>query len=219
MTFVVCAVFRAMLPAHLLRRRVIPLLFFSCSLEFRPALPAAAYKRRSPSLGFLFSFAISVLGVHLPMGFPHPPTFRPQCFAHSRRFPPPHTLRVCFVPLPRPRFIFRGFPRQPAGRAFTRAYPLVVDAACGISPSGFCPIADPSTCFGFTLHGSRSPLDVPASSGSFSMHLASAFTSLRSRPLSPVSLCENGTGPQRINRCTAFPPVSSESYPFKLCGL
>ena len=125
-------------------------LFLSCAFRplqssILPFLPP--YHTTVAFLGVSLSFAISVLGVYLPMGFPHPPMFRPQCFAHSRRFPPPYTLRICFVPLPRPRFLFRGFPQQPAGQAFARTYPPVVDAASDISPSGFCPITDP-----FYLH-------------------------------------------------------------------
>jgi hypothetical protein len=36
---------------------------------------------------------------------------------------------------------------------------------------------------------------------------------------SPMSLGEIDVGLQRLNRCSAFPPVSSEFFPFELCGL
>ena len=41
-------------------------------------------------------------------------TVRPQRFSHSRRLTPRYVLQACFILLPRPSFLFRGFPQQPA---------------------------------------------------------------------------------------------------------
>jgi hypothetical protein len=71
----------------------------------------AALRRRAPSMGFPSLFATSMIGVHASRGASRaPPSFRPQCFAHSRRLPPPVTLQACFILLPRPGFTLQGFP-------------------------------------------------------------------------------------------------------------
>jgi hypothetical protein len=67
-----------------------------------------------PPLGSLFPFATQAYEVHSPPGFPHLTTIRPQCFAHSRRFPPSHTARACFIPLPRPGFTPQGISPPPS---------------------------------------------------------------------------------------------------------
>lgn len=99
------------------------------SLEFSFVLPARYPQIVSASPGVSSSFATSVGGVHYMMGFPGPTTFRPQHFSCSRRFPPPRTSWACFVPLPRPRFLFRGFPRQSFRQLFRSPYPPVVSTA------------------------------------------------------------------------------------------
>jgi hypothetical protein len=51
------------------------------------------------------------IGMGSPLGGRDPtlPSFRPRCFAHPRRFAPPHSLPACFIRLPRPRFPLQGF--------------------------------------------------------------------------------------------------------------
>jgi len=95
--------------------------------------PAWLPQQSDTSLGFFLFFATQVRGIHLLAGFSYPPTVRPQRFSRSRRFAPPHTVRACFIPQPRPRFHFRGFPQQPADLAHRQPVPscrlLVI--ACG----------------------------------------------------------------------------------------
>ena len=129
MAFGACAVFLAMPSSDLVRSRSHPLVSFSSSSESSPALPARRPQTMSAFLGVSFSFAARMQGVHSSVGFPRPPMFRPQRFSHSRRLTPPCNSWICFAPLPRPRFLFRGFPQQPAGPTFIRPSPLVVDAA------------------------------------------------------------------------------------------
>jgi hypothetical protein len=107
---VTLAVFLATPAPAFLRSRVHPLVSFASSPEYVTAsnLPAGR-NHRTPSLGFLFSFATIVQRVHSTAGFPVLPTFRPQCFSHSRRLTPPCTLWACFIPLPRPRLTLQGF--------------------------------------------------------------------------------------------------------------
>lgn len=78
----------------------------------------------TPSMGFGFPAASSVLGVYCS-GFASPGTFRLQVFSTSYRLTPPRTLRVCFTPL-----TLLGFhpsetsPRnEPSASSVTR-YPL-----------------------------------------------------------------------------------------------
>jgi len=123
------AVFPAAPAPEPLRVRVHPLVSFGPSSEYVIALRLLADRSRRAPPWVLLSIATQVLGVHLPVGFSSPPTFRPQCIAHSRRFAPPRTLQACFILLPRPRLLFRGFSRYPAGWLITSACPLVVDAA------------------------------------------------------------------------------------------
>jgi hypothetical protein len=89
----------------------------SSSRELRPPSEhscrclLAALRHRAPSMGFPSLFATSMIGVHASRGASRaPPSFRPQCFAHSRRVPPPVTLQACFILLPRPGFTLQGFP-------------------------------------------------------------------------------------------------------------
>jgi len=42
------------------------------------------------------------------------PSFRPQRFSHSRRFPPPTTAWACFIPQPRPGFALQGVSLLPS---------------------------------------------------------------------------------------------------------
>lgn len=88
----------------------------SSSPKLRPpsefVLPSPARRVTTPS-AFPWGFCPtrgSSLWSPLLGGRPGLPTFRPQCFAHSRRLPPPQTLQAYFIPLPRPGFHFRGFP-------------------------------------------------------------------------------------------------------------
>jgi hypothetical protein len=55
--------------------------------------------------------------------------FRPQRFARSRRFSPPRTLRICFTPLPRPGFSFRGFRPSPSCRSSSLQRCLLVGSS------------------------------------------------------------------------------------------
>ena len=110
-----------------------------------------ANDRRLP-WGFSLLRSISV-EVHLVASFPHSPMCRPQCFSHSRRFAPSCTLWVCSAPLPRARFLFRGFPRQSADQTFACRTLLSLTSRCDVSPSGFCPIVDPlCLCQGLACH-------------------------------------------------------------------
>jgi len=74
--------------------------------------------------------------------FREPPkltSFHPQRFTRSRRFPPPHTLRAYFIPLPRPGFTFQGFsslPSQPASSACCALLPLRVSRLPLSFPTG-----------------------------------------------------------------------------------
>jgi hypothetical protein len=73
-----------------------------------------ALELRASSLGSCLPFATEAYEVHLPPGFPHPTTFRPQCFSHSRRLAPSHTAWAYFIPLPRPGFTPQGVSPLPS---------------------------------------------------------------------------------------------------------
>jgi hypothetical protein len=80
----------------------------------------------------------------LAPGLPSLPWFRPQCFSHSRRLAPPRTVRVYFIPQPRPRFALQGF--SPAasrvGSSPNRALMSLAALSCGqVAP----PAPDPAT--------------------------------------------------------------------------
>jgi hypothetical protein len=47
-------------------------------------------------------------------GLPHPTTFHPQCFSHSRRVTPPPALWASFIPQPRPGFALQGLSPLPS---------------------------------------------------------------------------------------------------------
>jgi hypothetical protein len=133
-------------PSPALDGRVHPLLGFS-------PLQSAIASTRPPR----------ARGEHLPWGFvlhrdisarsplagrdPALPMFRPQCFAHSRRLAPPHTLPACFIRLPRPRFPLQGF-SPPTGRASSSLavslLPLAALACVRVSPSAPAPAASTS---------------------------------------------------------------------------
>jgi len=74
---------------RLFGKRVHPLVSSTSPSEYVAAfhLPDAR-GLRAPPLGFGFPFAARAHEVHLVSGFPHPTTFRPQRFSHSRRFAP-----------------------------------------------------------------------------------------------------------------------------------
>jgi hypothetical protein len=63
--------------------------------------------------------------VHFPASVPCLLTFRPQCFAHSRRLSPLCTLWACFIPLPRPGFAFQGLSPLPSRAASSTTRPLL----------------------------------------------------------------------------------------------
>jgi len=63
------------------------------------------------------------------------PTFRPQCFAHSRRLTPPCTLRACFIPQPRPRFTLQGFSPVPSQPDSSPACALLTFLLAPLQPS------------------------------------------------------------------------------------
>jgi hypothetical protein len=119
--------------------------------RYRPPLTCAR--------GFILSSACLLLAVHrhfcprtaealrIPSGFRPPsrhkraestgrqssqalPSFRPQRFSRSRRFAPRHTVRACFIPLPRPRFSPQGLPPTVSRLALTSAFPHDVSTAC-----------------------------------------------------------------------------------------
>jgi hypothetical protein len=120
-------------PPAFLRYRVHPSMSFGSPSEYVTALACslAAAIERLPGLGL--SFATSARGVHSTAGFSIPPTVRPQRFSRSRRFAPPRTSQACFIPQPRPRLLFRDFPRQPADLAHRQPVPSCRFAplACG----------------------------------------------------------------------------------------
>jgi hypothetical protein len=101
------------------------------SLLFRvstaPYLPRTA-KCEDAFLGVSLPIATSACGVHYRASFPVLAlTVRPQRFSRSRRLAPPHTLRVCFAPQPRPGFTFQGFsPAAKPGRLVGDPCPPVV---------------------------------------------------------------------------------------------
>jgi hypothetical protein len=84
------------------------------SFRVRGYLSPARHHCRAPSLGSCLPFATFAHEVHSLPGFPHPTTFRPQRFSHSRRLPPSRTLRACFIPLPRPGFALQGLSPLPS---------------------------------------------------------------------------------------------------------
>jgi len=100
------------------------------------SLPARA-PARAPSVGSLALFATSAPGVHIPTGVPCPSSFRPRCFAHPRRVPPPCALRACFIPLPCPGFSLQGFPPrdQPVPLVEARALAPLAPTSCEWLPT------------------------------------------------------------------------------------
>jgi hypothetical protein len=117
----------------------------------------------------------------LVVSFPHSPMFRPQCFSHSRRFAPSCTSWVCFAPLPRSRFLFRGFPRQSADQTFAWPYPPVVNIAVRclafrVLSNCRSVVSVPRGCLSRTLD----PLLSFCSFGFFSTHLDHVFALLHS---------------------------------------
>jgi hypothetical protein len=100
------------------------------SPEFQPHRPA----RRAHATGTFHGVSFLLRDVSarspLPGRGPALPTFRPQCFAHSRRLAPPRTLPACFIRLPRPRFPLQGFlPGDQPHELVARRFPLAVGAA------------------------------------------------------------------------------------------
>jgi len=117
------------LPAPVpLRVRVHPLVCFSPLQSPCRSKPARHRSAEQPSLRFRSPSRHQ----YKESTYREPPkltTFRPQRFARSRRFPPPHTLRAYFIPLPRPGFTFQGFsslPSRPASSACRALLPLRV---------------------------------------------------------------------------------------------
>jgi hypothetical protein len=101
--------------------------------------PAAAFKRRSPFLRFLSPSRHECRGP-FAHGFPAPIYVSPSAFLTlSTNYSSLH-LWTCFIPLPRPRFHFRGFPRHPAGQTFDLPYLPVVNVASDVSPSRSSPM-------------------------------------------------------------------------------
>jgi len=100
------------------------------------SLPART-RARAPSVGSLALFATSAPGVHIPTGVPCPSSFRPRCFAHPRRFPPPCALRACFIPLPCPGFSLQGLPppSQPEPLVEARALAPLAPTSCEWLPT------------------------------------------------------------------------------------
>ena len=100
----------------------------------------------STFLGVSFPFATKAYGVHLPPGFPAPTTFRPQRFSRSRRFPPPHTARAYFIPLPRPGFTPQGISPLPSRLASSTSralMPLPSFSSRRVAPPLPVPLASP----------------------------------------------------------------------------
>jgi hypothetical protein len=85
------------------------------------------------------------------MGFPHPPLFRPQCFAHSRRFPPPTPCGLVSSHY-RVRDLSSGvFPdNQPAKLSPARTLLSLTPHAVS-RLQGFVRLPIRSTCFSFTF--------------------------------------------------------------------
>jgi hypothetical protein len=129
-----------------LRVRVHPLLSFaflqSSLLPFTcpTSLPSAF-------LGVSFPFATQAYEVHFPPGFPLQASFRPQRFSRSRRLPPSHTLRACFIPLPRPGFPPQGLSPLPSRLASSASRALLSLASLSsrqVAPPVPVPLASPS---------------------------------------------------------------------------
>jgi hypothetical protein len=76
--------------------------------------------------GVSLPFATLICEVHSPTSFPLSPTFRPQCFSHSRRLTPSHTLWAYFIPLPRPGFALQGLSPLPSRLASSTSRALMV---------------------------------------------------------------------------------------------
>ena len=109
-------------------------------------------------LEVLLSFATSVRESTCDGVPTRPSMFRPQCFAHSRRVTPHCTLRVYFAPLPRTRFLFRGFPQQPADATFARRTLLSFTSHAACRLQGLHPIVDPLYLPKFYLLQTLDPL-------------------------------------------------------------
>jgi hypothetical protein len=67
--------------------------------------------------------------------FPYSPLFHPQCFSHSRRLTPLHTLRAYFIPQPRPGFTLQGFSPPPSRPASSATRPLMSISDLFLPPS------------------------------------------------------------------------------------
>jgi len=124
-------VFRASAAPVFVRSRVHPLVGFAL-LQSSSGRSPARTRARAPAMGSLALFATSTRGVHIPTGIPGPPSFRPRCFAHPRRFPPPRVLRACFIPLPCPGFSLQGLPPpdQPVPLVEARALAPLAPSPC-----------------------------------------------------------------------------------------
>jgi hypothetical protein len=99
--------------------RVHPLLSFCPLQSHGPPYRPDCSRSRDTSPGVSLSFATSTeesTPLSWPISVPHRSSFRPQRSSRSRRLTPPRPPAVCFTREPRPRFLFRGFPRQPADR-------------------------------------------------------------------------------------------------------
>ena len=144
--------------------------------------------------------------------------FRPQCFSHSRRLTPPAPCEFVSPHYHVQDFSSGVFPdNQPAKLSPARTLlSLTLQAAPRLQGLVQLPIR--YTCVSFNLRWPRSPLEFMLPRV-FLNAPCNAFTLLRSRPSSPISRCEIDVCHQRINRCIAFPTVSSHLYPSKLCDL
>jgi hypothetical protein len=112
-----------------------------------------SHASRSRALRISFGFLSPSRPVHTESTGDEPSTarltFRPQRFSHSRRFTPRCTSWACFIPLPRPGFHSRGFPRHSARTTSRCSAPLMSLAPlsclransnapdCDTPPSGF----------------------------------------------------------------------------------
>lgn len=151
-----------------------PLSFTSSSAHFLSE--TCPIRRPGTFHGVPSLIATSTSGVHLAVGFPGPPTVRPQRFSRSRRVTPPLALGVCFAPLPRPGFALQGFSPPPSrlGSSPLRALLPFPPFACrrfdppaparDASPSGRfsgCRSVTPAECLAPTLVRSPRVLLLP----------------------------------------------------------
>lgn len=152
------------------------------------------------------------------MSVPNSSSFRPQRFSRSRRFTPPGILCGRFASLPRARFLFRGIPHKAVEWTFIPSNPPVVGAMYRTSPSGCCRLV--IRCIGsrVAVRNARSPLEL------FLLRVFLYTPLLRLRVLPLMTFTRRSSpspcaGLQRFDRCVAFPPVSSDVFPFKILGL